>query len=249
MERPPPVIADKESQPKPLFKVILMRHEETEYTGVGRDLTDKGIEGAKKTGRKLKDDDFFPNKDEVISLYSPKHRTKGTLDFVLEEAGISKESRPVNVLVSSKIVDAEAFERHAEEEMEGDSARTAEAFYTHDIHKNHPEIIEPHLKKKERLYRAMEYLIRFAMKTNNSEQPTTQQILAVSHFEIITHLIDDVFGIKNTGYRSPSFGEQVKISAFQTKDPDKILLDVIFRNLKKQVLFNRKTRSIEIIVH
>src|SRR3989344_2257143 len=102
-------IERKESEPKLLFKVILMRHEETEYTNVGHDLTDRGVEGAKETGRMLKDDDFFTDTDE---------------------------------------------------ELGGDPARIAESHYTHDIHKNHPEIIEPHLKKKERLYRAMEYLIR-----------------------------------------------------------------------------------------
>ena len=239
-------IKKQESQPKLLFKVILMRHEETEYTNTGNDLTNKGVEGAKEFGRKLKDDNFFPNKDEVTSLYSPKPRTKGTLDLVLEEAGISKEnSRPINVLGPSKIINAEAFDKHTEEELEDDPARIAEAHYTHDIHKNHPEIIEPHLKKKERLYRAMEYLIRSIVKNDNSEGSSTPQILAVTHFEIITHLIDDVFGIENTGYRSPLFGEQVKISAFQTEDPDKILLDVAFRGLEKQAIFNRKTRSIE----
>ncbi len=242
-----PSFEQNEAPPKLLFKVILMRHEKTNYTNIDHDLTVDGVEDATETGRKLKQENFFSMKNPITFLHSPRHRAKGTLDFVAEGAGllIDNKKRPINVLRSSDVFDAEAFERHTDEELSGDPTRIAEAFYTHDIHKNHPEVIEPHLKKKERLYRAMEYLIRSVVKNDNDDRSPEPQILAVSHFEVITHLIDDVFGIENTGYRSPSFGEQVQISAFQTEDRDKILLDIVFRGLEKQVIFNRKKRSIE----
>lgn len=241
-----PAFEKKESAPKPIFKVILMRHEETLYSGVGHDLTDSGVRGAEETGRKMKEDNFFPDKSKVVTLHSPSPRAKGTLEFTAKQAGIPTEnSRPIRILRPSDIFDARAFAEHTDVEMQDDPGKIDEAFYTHDIHKNHPEIVEPNWKKKKRLYRAMEYLIRFVAKHKNEQDPSVQQIFAVSHFGMITHLIDDVFGIENTGYRSPVFGEQIKISAFQTKDPDKILLKVGFREFEKEAIFNRKTRSIE----
>lgn len=238
-------IERKESEPKLLFKAILMRHEKTEYTGVGKDLTGEGIEGAMKTGRELKDDNFFSKEDEIISFHSPEARAKGTLDTVLEEAGIPTKSRSISMLGPTKIFNVEAFEKHNVEELGDEPSRIAKDFHTGDFHRDHPEIIEPHLKKKERLYRTMEYLIRYAVKNNTNPDSPTIQVFAVSHFEIITHIVDDVFGIENTGYRSPSFGEEVRISAFQTDNSDKILLKVGFRDLEEEVIFNRKTRSIE----
>ncbi len=235
----------KESEPKLLFKALLKRHEKTEYTGTGHDLTDEGVGGAIESGKKFKDDDFFLKENEVISFHSPEARTKGTSDFFLKEADISSESRPIRMLGPTEIFDVEEFERHNVEELNDNPTRIAEDFHKGDFHKNRPDIIEPHLKKKERLYRAMEYLIRYILRKNPNLESPVAQVFAVSHFEIITHLIDDVYGIENTGYRSPSFGEEVRISAFQTQSPDKILLKVVFRDIEKEVIFNRKTRSVE----
>lgn len=245
MEKRTTIIENKESEPKLLFKAILKRHEKTEYTGIGHDLTDEGVSGAKESGKKLKGDGFFSKENQVIAFHSPEARTKGTSDFVLGEAGISSESRPISMLGPTEIFDVEAFEKHNVEDLDDNPARIAEDFHTGDFHRNNPEIIEPHLKKKERLYRAMEYFIRYVLKNNTNPDSPVTQVFAVSHFEIITHLVDDVFGIENTGYRSPSFGEEVRISGFQTENPDKILLSVSFRDLEKEVIFNRKTRSIE----
>jgi hypothetical protein len=70
----------------------------------------------------------------------------------------------------------------------------------------------------------------------------------VSHFEIVTHLIDDVFGIETTGkYNSPSFGERVNIEGFRTDNPELVSLKVTYNEQTKVVNFNRTTRSVEIL--
>lgn len=244
-----PDVERKEVQPKLLFKVILMRHEEPHYKDVGHDLTDKGVDGAIETGEKLKKGEFFSDKNPILLFHSPKPRAEGTLDFVAQGAEIPTENkRAIDVIGQSKIANREVFMERVYE-LNSDQEKIAEDHYKHEMHKNRPDIIEPHEKKKERLYRAMEYLIRSILKNVDETENTTPQILAVSHFEIVTHLIDDVFGIENVGkYNSPSFGEQVMISASQTEDKDKILLAVSFRDLEKQVVFNRTTRAIEQII-
>lgn len=245
----PSIIERKEAQPKLLFKVILMRHEEPYYKDEGHDLTDKGVEGAIETGKQLKEDEFFSDENPILLFHSPKPRAEGTLDFVAQGAEISTENkRAIKAIGQSKIANHEAFMERVKE-LDSDQEKIAEDHYKHEMHKNRPDIIEPHEKKKKRLYRAMEYLMRSIIKNVDESETATPQILAVSHFEIITHLIDDVFGIENVGkYNSPSFGEQVKITGFQTEEKDKISLTISFRDFEKQVVFNRTTRSIEQIV-
>lgn len=231
-----------ETQPRLLFKVILMRHEETDYEAGGGHLTGGGVEKAVKTGENLKKDKFFSDENPILLFHSPLLRTEETLDAVAKGARVPAENkRKSTAMRGSKIANLEAFLRRKKE-----LGSTQEAV-AKDYHEgeSHPEIIEPPEKSKERLYRAMEYLIRSIMKNVDESKNTSPQIFAVSHFEIITHLIDDVFGIENIGkYDSPSFGEQVKISAFQTENRDEVLLDIEFRNLRKKVIFNRKTRMI-----
>ncbi|NTU66411.1 MAG: histidine phosphatase family protein [Candidatus Moranbacteria bacterium] len=242
-----PIFEKKEKEPKLLFKAILMRHEEPYYKDEGHDLTDNGVEGAIETGRRMKADGFFSDNDPVTLLHSPKPRAKGTLDFVAQGAEIPTEKeREIKMIGQSKMNNREAFMDRVRE-LDFDIEKLAEDHYKNDMYENRPDIIEPNNKKKERLYRSMEYLIRSIMKSDgNQNENGTPQILAVSHFEIITHLIDDVFGIENIGkYDSPSFGEQVKISAFETEDKNKISLDIEFRDMRKTVIFDRTSRSIE----
>lgn len=236
----------KESEPKLLFKLILMRHQKTSYTEEGLDLTPEGEEGAREDGKRLKEEQFISNENPIATFHSPRARAKGTLKIAAQEADISTEnSRPLKVLTSAKILDEVAFDEYVEGVLGDNPERIAQAYREDDFFNNCSEIIEPHSKRKERLYRAMEYLIRNVQKNNHNSDANVPQILAVSHFEIMTHIIDDVFGVENTGYRSPLPGEQVKIAAFEMEDRDKILLEVSFRDLEKKVVFNRKSRSIE----
>ncbi len=223
-----------------------MRHEETNYKDEGHDLTDKGVAGALETGKKLREEGFFSDDDPVLLLHSPKPRAEGTLDFVAEGAQLSAGiKRSINALGQSKFADRDAFMERVKE-LGSDQELIAKDHYTHEMHQNRPDIIEPHSKKKERLYRSLEYLIRSILSDVNQSEDSTPQILAVSHFEVVTHIVNDVFGIENLGaYNAPAFGEQVKIVAFQTDNPDIISLKVSFREFEKEVLFNRATREIE----
>ncbi|MBI3632384.1 MAG: histidine phosphatase family protein [Candidatus Vogelbacteria bacterium] len=239
-------IKEKESQPKLLFKVILMRHQEPFYKDEGHDLTEKGVAGSIVAGKNLKKDEFFSKDKPIILFHSPKPRAKGTLSFVAEGAEIpTEDKREFKILRDSDIKNRDAVLTRIQE-INTDPEKIAEDHYKNELFLNRPEIIEPQENKRKRLYRAMEYLIRVLTKGAVKPKEDIPQILAVSHFEVITHLINDVFGIEKVGqYNSPSFGEQVKISAYQITDKDKILLNIGFRDLEKRVVFNRKTRSIE----
>lgn len=244
MEQPKDLIS-KEQGPKILFKLTLMRHEEPLYKDVGHDLTDAGVAGAVATGKKLREAEHFGEDDELYLLHSPRARTKGTLEFMAEGAQLEdRRMRPVDQLRSTDFHNMKGIKEHFAS-LGFEPEKLGIDHYTNPLFKNSPEIVEPNAHKKERLYRSMEYLIRFALK---HEEDKTPHVVAVSHYEIITNIIDDVFGIENVGkYNAPSFGESVFVEAFETEDKDKVKLKVKYLQFAKEVLFNRKTRSVEII--
>jgi broad specificity phosphatase PhoE len=235
-----------EPEPKLLFKVTLMRHEKPYYKDQGHDLTPEGVEGALNTGKKLREDGQISENDEIFLAHSPVARAKGTLDFVAEGAGLTdKPQISIEQLRKSDIPDADSFMARVKE-LDFNQEKIAEDHYNHPMHDNRPDIIEPHSHKKERLYRTLEYLIRWFEK--HPTQDKTPHMIAVSHFEIITHIIDDVFGIETFGkYNVPAFGEQVYIEAYETGSKDLVSLKVKYDSQTKEVVFNRKTRSIEVV--
>ena len=240
-----PKMESLESLPKLLFKVTLMRHEKPFYKNEGHDLTPEGVEGAIRTGKRIKDDGKISDNDEVFLIHSPARRAKGTLDFVSQNAGL--EDRPVAEVDQLRESDKPDWEELLKIFNEGgkDMGKFAEAHYKNPTFEERPDIIEPRSDRKERLYRAFEYLIRWFDKHPQEEK--TPHIIAVSHFEVITNIIDDVFGIENMdSYHSPSFGEIVYIEAYDSGDKDKIKLKVTYNEHSKEVYFDRKSRSIEI---
>jgi broad specificity phosphatase PhoE len=236
-----------ETAPKLLFKVTLIRHEKPFYEDKGHDLTPEGVEGAQATGKKLKDGGIVSDDEEIFLVHSPKARAKGTLDFITENAGIEgKSKRTIDQLRSSDYANHEAFLEHLEK-IGGTMEALAEEHYKNsEIFEKRPDIVEPQSHKKERLYRTLEYLIRWFNK--HPVESKTPHVIAVSHFEIITHLIDDVFDIESFGkYNIPDYGEAVYIEAYNTGDKNKILLKVTYNKKTKTVYFNRKNRSVEVV--
>jgi len=239
-------IESSEGQPKLLFKVTLMRHEKPFYKDEGHDLTPEGVEGAINTGKRLRDEGVISDEDEIILAHSPKPRAKGTLDFVVQGADLKgKTGIEINQLRDSDKPQWDVLLKLFNEGGK-DMEKFAEAHYKNPMFEGRPDIIEPQSNKKERLYRAFEYLIRWFDK--HPQEGKTPHIIAVSHFEVITHIIDDVFGIENMkGYHSPDFGEIVYIEAYDSGEKDKVKLKVTYNEHSKEVYFDRSKRSIEII--
>jgi broad specificity phosphatase PhoE len=243
-EQLPPSVS-QEQAPKPLFKLTLMRHEEPEYKDVGHDLTDQGVASAIATGERMRDEEHISEEDELYLLHSPRARTKGTLEFVTQGAGIkNKVMRSIKHIGSTQFHQMDKIIGHFKS-LNFEPEALAKDHYENPLFQNHPDIVEPNSHKRERLYRSMEYLIRFALKHPEDKTP---HVLAVSHFEIITNIIDDVFGIQNMErFNSPSFGEAVYVEGFKTEDADRVRLKVRYLQFAKEVLFDRKMRTVEVV--
>src|ERR1700733_2010031 len=96
----------REKEPRLLFKVTLMRHEKPFYKDEGHDLTPEGVERARATGKRFKEEGVIGEDDEMHLLHSPVARAKGTLDFVAEGAGLSKlPTHSIDQLRKSDFID------------------------------------------------------------------------------------------------------------------------------------------------
>lgn len=238
-------IKQPEQIKKPFLRISLMRHEEPFYSGKEKDLTEKGEAGALETGRNLAE--TIDPEDELYLVSSKSARTRGTLTGVAEGAGL--DDVPQQVIKSLRMGDIRDMGRFKERISEIGGGQGGEEIardqYTHpELYEHDPNFIEPNSKKRERLYRSFEYLLRWLDKHQEADRA---HVIAVSHFEIITHLIHDVFGIESVGkYNAPSFGEKVEIEGYHTESTDKILLKVSYNEHSKVVHFNRLNRSIEI---
>ena len=246
MESPKlPTQLTKDKEPKLLFKVTFLRHEKSLYKDIGHDLTSDGAERATEIGKKLRKEGVINDEDDTYLIHSPQARAKGTLDLVAQGAGIGdKPKRSIDQLRMSDMLDFDAFMKRSNE-LGGDGELIEKENYTHPIQSKGSEVIDPHESKKKRLYRACEYLIRWF--EHHPSQSATPHIIAVSHFEIITHLIDDVFGIKNIGrYSAPRHGETVSIEAYESGKKNETLLKVTYEGKTKEVYFDRENRSIKV---
>jgi broad specificity phosphatase PhoE len=241
----PSIQLTKEKEPKLLFKVTLLRHEKSLYKEMGPDLTSGGAERAIEIGKKLRKEGVINDEDDIYLIHSPQARARGTLDFIAQGAGIGdKTKRSIDQLRMSDMLDFNAFMKRSDE-LGGDGELIAKDHYTHPMHSRGSEVIESHESKKKRLYRACEYLIRWF--EHHPSQGNTPHIIAVSHFEIITHLIDDVFGIKNIGrYSAPRHGEAVSIEAYEGEKKNETLLKVTYEGKTRGVCFDRENRFIRV---
>jgi len=231
----------------PLFEITLMRHAKPYYSDEGHDLTPEGVEQATSAGKMMKDSGYFDGSD-VYLVHSPTPRAKGTLEFVAEAAGLEDETaRSINQLRRSDIHDMDTFLASFAELAETEGLDPAEAAAKHHyVHPMHEEgvIIEKASKKRERLYRSLENLARW-FETHPNESGKTPHVLAVSHFEIITHLLHDVFDITTMdSYNRPAFAEMLRIKAYPGGDK-KLRLLVSYNGLEKEAIFDRNKRAIE----
>jgi broad specificity phosphatase PhoE len=229
---------------KLVARVTLMRHEETEYTGVGRDITERGLVRATEVGESITHEKGAPR---VIGT-SPKPRAVGTGLSV--EEGVQHadpEASParwitVPGLQATKFRDPE-IHNDLTQKYGGDQAAWAEAHYDDPEFYNNPDKLESNEEKRSRMYRELERLV-FSLE----KQETTDEVphlVFVSHYELLTLLLDDVFGIQTFGTpNTPTFGEHVDIELYQPDEHDAIPIRIQFRDHQAFVLFDRELRRL-----
>lgn len=238
-----------EKQPKILGKISIMRHGATNYTNEFPDLTERGIEQVRERGRELKEK-IKPEKEDILYAASPAVRAQGTMSFILEE--LDEKEADVKVLDSTRPVKIRNFERAKEmvgEVMQGtnDTSKFDKAYATDKIFENTPDVWQPKSEVEERFYRGLEYLIRSLLKyRENPKEGKIPHLVAVSHFEFLNHFVMEVFGLDPEKDDLLGFAEMIEMEIMEpsSDEPDNVPIKVTFRGQSKNVVFDRKNRTI-----
>ncbi len=238
----------QEQAPELLARITFSRHEETNYTGVGRDITDRGIARAQEKGKTITREKGTP----VVIGHSPKERAKGTAESIEEGSqkitGDSEKARWMRIpgLRSTEFRDDEFFGQLVEKYGSGtlsSQEKWTDAHYNDPSFYDNPEKIETNEEKRARLYREIERLVSFLEKKDlKGEVP---HLVFVSHYELLSLLLDDVFGIKTFGTtNTPTFGEHIDIDLYKPLKSGDVPIRVHYGGHEKQVLFDRKLRRL-----
>ncbi len=238
----------QEQSPQLLARITFSRHEETEYTGVGRDITDRGIVRAQEKGKTVTEEKGAP----VIFGHSPKERAKGTAESIeegsQEVAGDSEGARWMRIpgLRSTEFRDEEFYKQLTEKYGSGSSSaqeKWADAHYNDPLFYDNPEKLETNEEKRARLYREIGRLVSFLEKKD--PQGEVPHLVFVSHFELLSLLLDDVFGIKTFGTtNTPTFGEHIDIDLYKPLTNGDVPIRIHYAGHEKHVLFDRKLRRL-----
>ncbi|MFA6414931.1 MAG: histidine phosphatase family protein [Candidatus Paceibacterota bacterium] len=235
----------QEQAPQLLARVTFSRHEETEYTGVGRDITEQGIARAQEKGKVIIQEKGAP----MVIGHSPRERAKGTAESI--EEGIHEElgetvgkARWMRIpgLRSTDYRDEAFLEQLSKELGTGQEAWT-DAHYNMPAYYDNPEKVETNEEKRTRLYREIDRLVSFMEKKDmKGEVP---HLVFVSHYELLSLLLDDVFGIETFGTtNTPTFGEHIDIDLYKPLPSGDVPIRIHYGGHEKEVLFDRKLRRL-----
>jgi broad specificity phosphatase PhoE len=236
---------NQEKAPQLLARITFSRHEETNYTGVGRDITDKGIARAQEKGRSITQEKGAP----AIIGHSPKERARGTAESieegVQEGMGDSSEKARWIRIPGLRATDfrEDGFREQLQQELGTGQESWTDAHYSMPEFYDNPEKIETNEEKRARLYREMDRLVSFMEKRDlKGEVP---HLVFVSHYELLTLLLDDVFGIETFGStNTPTFGEHIDIDLYKSLESGDVPIRVSYGGQEKTVLFDRKLRRL-----
>jgi broad specificity phosphatase PhoE len=242
---------NQEKLPELLARITFSRHEETEYSGVGRDITEPGIIRAREKGKSITREKGAP----TLIGHSPNARAEGTAksieEGVREETGdTSGKSRLMRIpgLRSTEFHDEEFIKQLAQEfgtigKGSTEQEAWADAHYNEPRFYDNPDKIETNEEKRTRLYQEIERLVSFLEKRDlKGEVP---HLVFVSHFELLSLLLDDVFGIQTFGTtNAPMFGEHIDIDLYKPRSSGDVPIRIRYGDHEKQVMFDRKLRRL-----
>lgn len=227
-----------------MARVTFSRHEETQYTGVGRDITDRGIARAQGKGRQIAREKGQP----VIIGHSPKPRARGTAESIEEGAMSEGQDQQlarwmrVPGLRSTDFRD-DKIQGELTEKLGTSQEAWTDAHYNDPFFYDNPDRVETNEEKRSRMYRELERLVSILEKQTPGDEPP--HLVFVSHFELLSLLLDDVFGIKTFGTtNTPTFGEHIDIDVITSRENGDVPIRIHYAGHEKEVLFDRKLRRL-----
>lgn len=237
---------EKGSEQKYIGRITLLRHGQTEYKDIYPDLTEEGKDTIRRAAEQIAVN--LKNDEDVMIVSSPKARARGTADIVRAILHHDSEVRMIPGITSMATRDPEKAMDMINEFLADDGIMAVDYAYTHDSRFDEKDIWEPRDEIQKRFLRNLEYAIRgFKRIAKHAELPKPH-LIAVTHFEVLSPLLSDIFQLKYPEEPTLKHGELVEIDAYdlslEGENSDILLLKIHFREKTRSIGFDRRNRKI-----
>ncbi len=238
---------NNEQEPKFIGRITLLRHGQTQYTEVYPDLTKEGQDTIQKSAEQIAAN--LKRDEEVVIVASDRARAQGTAGIIKKILKHNTEIKSVTGITSAAQRDpAKASEMINEILAEGKGIEAVDYAYIHDPRFDDEKIWEPKKEIQKRFFRNLEYTIRaFKLVAKHKELPKPH-LIAVTHFEILNPLIEEVLNVKYPEGQTLKHGELIEISisdpSREGENADVVIMNINFRGISKTVGFDRKNRRL-----
>ncbi len=246
-ELPPEgLIETQEHEPKFIGRITLLRHGQTEYTDVYPDLTEEGQETVRRSAEQIAKN--LREEEEVLLMSSDKARAQGTAGIVKDVLGYKGNIRTVKGITGLEMRNREKGMEIINEMLADGGVPSVDYAYTHDPRFDDAEIFEPRDEIQKRFMTNIEYAIRAFKTVAKHEELPKPHLIAVTHFEVLSPFLHQIFDIKHP--EDPTFknAETVEISVIdpsaENENSDLVFLEVSFRDHIKTIGFDRINRRL-----
>lgn len=218
------------NQPPRYLKLLFLRHGKTAYTGKEKDLTLEGELHVRQVAKDFVDPWLQVRKvtyGDLAIVSSPSPRAEYTAKVVAEVLGykmpIMKRDElqptiwrdPVRALAACEGLSGKGYIDYETEPAFAD-----------------PTVFEPHDEVKKRSYSFFSEYIRSALQSG----PTCA--IFVSHYEVFSPLVRDVFGVIASEATALRHVEPISLSVCLMEGTDRVILSGFFRNLVAAIQFD-----------
>lgn len=220
---------------RPFLNLLCLRHGKTTYSGVFPDLTPHGIHEVRQVAGSYVSEWIHSRSVTERSMQifsSPAPRGHGTAAIVAEEIRY-----PYGVTIFPEL-DAMNW-RHPERckaALNGLSGKGYIDYETEPIFAD-PELFETPGEIECRWYKFFTWLIRSAR-----DDDVRANIILVSHYEVLCHIVRDLFDITASEKTALQYAEPITLSIHDS-DAHSVLISGVFRGKEHLGFFDLTTRS------
>ncbi|MGD1003127.1 MAG: phosphoglycerate mutase family protein [Minisyncoccia bacterium] len=223
--------------------VDFLRHGETNYTDVGRDLTAKGESQITEAAQRIVET-IDPEKDVVVLWSSPARRAQGSEEILKELLA----EKGVEIRKESEISSLRNFDQKNKEfvskmwpELKAQGKSPEEAFARDPIFQEESDKFESQPEVRERAGRVFNWIRYIA--EHAQLQGKRLRIIGVSHSEILNPVMEDIFGRKIEEGNGVKNGEDLRISFDYDQVSHETDISAEFRGEQRSgITFDKKKR-------
>jgi len=204
---------------------IFIRHGESEYTGMGLDLTGGGINQAHDTAREMKQ--YLGHFDRVKVITSPAARAHSTALFFVQHAGIVPDEFIKERLL--RHVDIKDLKGFVDYQQAHSTDRYGELWLTDKFLARDNNLAESRVSVENR---ARDFLFKYSKAVENySKENGKTGILVFTHFEIIMYYLKSTYPNRDFPIRSRDGVQNAEPVIVQIDDTNRKLYTVVSRGV------------------